>query len=216
MTQEEFIRFEPFDSKEMLENSAVHKDLCLQLQVGTRDRKARDTWDKALRCPGHEVTNPIDDTYPGKKYVTVAKKVRDTADAEPPNWVNQVHTRLKAMPQSYSSNLNTSLRQQHPERYANLARDLYYDETYPRNFLQNFPHTLDAIIKARVMIVVDSTMLPRASREWLLMDVVLSTLPFSTIQQMVQLVLAIYHHTGPSRTTTDPSLRRLPPFATGQ
>ena len=69
----------------MLENSAVHKDLCLQLQIGTRDRKARDAWDKALRCPGHEVTNPLDDMYPGKKYVTVVRKIRDTADAEPPN-----------------------------------------------------------------------------------------------------------------------------------
>ena len=68
----------------MLDKSAVHKDLCLQLQIGTSSRKAKENWDKALRCPGHEVTNPIDDTHPGKKYVTVAKKVRDTADAEPP------------------------------------------------------------------------------------------------------------------------------------
>ena len=40
-------------------------------------------------------------------------------------------------------------------------------------------------------------MLPEATRDWLLMDVVLCTMPFSTVRQMAQLVLAIYHHTGP-------------------
>ena len=36
------------------------------------------------------------------------------------------------------------------------------------------------------------------------MDVVLSTLPFSTIQQMAQLVLAICHHTGPTENNYRP------------
>ena len=196
-TPGDFVRFEPLDPPETLNNSAVHKDLCLQLEIGTGDHKSREIWDRALRCPGHEVTNPLDDMYPGKKYLTVVKKTREIADAEPPNWVNQVQTRLKGMQQSYFTSLNTSLRQQHAGRYGNLARDLYHDENFPRSFLQNFPHSLDSISKARVMVIVDSTMLPRASREWLLMDVVLSTLPFSTVQQMAQLVLAIYHHTGP-------------------
>ena len=84
-TKEEFTRFEPLDSQETLDKSAVHKDLCLQLQIGTSNRIAREKCDKALRCPGHEVTNPLDDMYPGKKYVTVVRKIRDTADAEPPN-----------------------------------------------------------------------------------------------------------------------------------
>ena len=64
----------------------------------------------------------------------------------------------------------------------NLAKELFYDDTFPHNLLHNFPHSLHSINKARVMILVDSTMLPKAPRYWLMMDVVLFTMPFCTIQ----------------------------------
>ena len=54
------------------------------------------------------------------------------------------------------------------------------------------------------MVLVDSTRLPKAPRDCLLMDALHCTMPFSTIQQTAQLVLANYHHTGPAENNFRP------------
>ena len=60
------------------------------------------------------MTNPLDDLYPGKKYVSVVRKIRETAYAEPQKWANQVQNRPKAMLQTYLSSLTTQLRPRNP------------------------------------------------------------------------------------------------------
>ena len=98
------------------------------------------------------------------------------------------------MPNNYSASLKVSLAPQHQGLYGQLIRDLYHDPNYSRNLAHNLPFSLESLGKVRIVLIFDSTWLPAAAREWLLMDVILFTMPLSTIQQMTQWVLAIYQN----------------------
>ena len=135
----------------------------------------------------------MDDLVPGKKHVSILTKGREPSME--PDWFNRFVTRIKTMPNNYSASLKVSLAPQHQGLYGQLIRDLYHDPNYSRNLAHNLPFSLESLGKVRIVLIFDSTWLPAAAREWLLMDVILFTMPLSTIQQMTQWVLAIYQNT---------------------
>ena len=56
--------------------------------------------------------------------------------------------------------------------------------------------------KTRILIAIDSTWLPKASKEYLLMDVQLYTMPLATIHQMCQIIVAMYQFIPGSHNST--------------
>ena len=101
---------EPDD--EQKRNSAVYKDLNLQIQQGVASKRQKDQYDLAMKLPGYRVTNPIDDLVPGKKHVSVLYKLR-----EPHGNLDCFHIimdKVKAMPSNYVSALKVNVQQQFP------------------------------------------------------------------------------------------------------
>ena len=107
-------------------------------------------------------------------------------------WFTNIVDRMSGLNNNYTLPLTTSLAAQHGTRYAGLSNDLSEDPTFPRDITHNLPFPHDMLGRARILILIDSTMLPKATKNWLLMDVLVFTMPFATMQQMAQLALAIY------------------------
>ena len=79
------------------------------------------------------------------------------------------------MPNKYNASLNVSLAPQHQGLYGQLDWDLYHDQKYSRNLAYNLPFSLESLGKGRVVLLFDSTWLPKTTSKGLLLDVILFT-----------------------------------------
>ena len=105
--QVHFFHYKPYESKEMMEESAVYRDLQLQEWQGASSSMEKEQYTWAYDLPGRNVTKAMDELVPGKKQVSILTKGREPSME--PDWFNRFVTRIKTMPNNYSASLKVSL-----------------------------------------------------------------------------------------------------------
>ena len=86
----------------------------------------------------------------------------------------------------------THIRTEHPGRYGRLASDIQLDSDFPRSLYANLPLSRDALSRARIILVVDSTFKPGMLKDYLHSDVLIITMAHSTLNQMAEVLDVIY------------------------
>ena len=105
--QMHFFHYKPYESKEMMEESAVYRDLQLQEWQGASSSMEKEQYSGAYdHLPSRNVTKAMDELVPGKKHVSILTKGREPSME--PDWFNRFVTRIKTMPNNYSASLKVS------------------------------------------------------------------------------------------------------------